>query len=196
MYNFDPKTDAWGPTKEIKNVSIGAQPKVNTENVKVSLTNGQAWGFDPISTQVASDYEPLWDSDQTDYNAPLRPELLWLGPNDGPPVTTSKVLEGYSTSPGDGKPYPDGPLWDSEGTAWRPVDDLAGNKTGDNLSQWGSEFDNLPQSDPSLDTSGLSGQSALAVSGTSGAGKLTPGSAMPPTPPTPPSTRPYIWKYQ
>ena len=89
------------------------------------------------------------------------------------------------------------PLWDSGGNAWRPIDDMTSTTAatnGDKLSEWGSEFDNLPQNDfgvdPNLDTSGLQGTSALSSGQGSSPNTTTP------SPPTPPSTRPYIWKYQ
>lgn len=67
---------------------------------------------------------------------------------------------------------------------------------GDNLKKWGSEFDNLPQTDPeinpNLDISKLSGQDALASPSTSSVS----GSSSTSSPYAPASTRPYIWKYQ
>ena len=193
-YN-DPKLDSWGPEANIQTISIGAKPKRNTERVRTNLTNGQLWGVDPIPTQATADYEPLWDSDDSSYNAPLRPEPLWDSGNGNAPLRTEALWDSDETD--SSAPLRDEPLWDSGGNAWRPIDDMTSTPaatSGDKLSEWGSEFDNLPQNDfgvdPNLDTSGLQGTSALS----SGQGSSPNTTAS--SPPTPPSTRPYIWKYQ
>lgn len=194
----DKRLDAWGPEVPIKNIYVGANKTYrNTEKVRSNLTNGQLWGIDPVPTNALADYEPLWDSDETDSYAPLRPEPLWDSGDSSAPLRTEALWESNQTDRDDA-PLRDEPLWDSDGTAWRPVNDLSTQSpTGDKLSQWGSEFDDS-YAQPNFGTesiadgesvsSALSGQGALGTSGTQ-----SPAAS---APPTPPSTRPYLWKYQ
>jgi hypothetical protein len=190
-YN-DPKLDAWGPETTVQTISFGSKPKRSIEPVRTNLTNGQLWGIDPVPTQAVGGYEPLWDSDESDYNAPLRPEPLWDSGEGNAPLRTEALWESDETDAD--APLRDEPLWDSGGSAWRPVNDMTSSGTGDKLDSWGSEFNDVPQSefgvDSNIDGSGLQGTSALST------GQGSSPNTTVSSPPTPPSTRPYIWKYQ
>ena len=168
QYN-DPKLDAWGPEVPVTTVQIGASnTRTYTAPVRTNLTNGQLWGVDPIPTAATGGYEPLWDSDATDYNAPLRPEPLWDSGDGNAPVRTEALWDSDETDAQ--APLRDEPLWDSGGNAWRPADDLG---PGDPFTP--VESLNIPGAD--YDPENLA---------------YNPNESSSPS--TPPATRPYIWK--